>query len=58
MPTEARATPITGLLELVGQPFSDHRGAFLNAFRGLQPAFAQVNLSRTEEVGVRRPGGE
>ena len=63
MPTEARPTPIAGVLELVGQPFSDHRGAFLNAFRAQEPAFAQawgnrgiaqVNLSRTEGVGAVR----
>ena len=63
MPTEARPTPIAGVLELVGKPFSDHRGAFLNAFRAQEPAFAQawgdrgiaqVNLSRTEGVGAVR----
>jgi dTDP-4-dehydrorhamnose 3,5-epimerase len=63
MVTEARPTPIAGLYELVGQPFSDHRGAFLNAFRiqesdfaeawGVRP-IAQVNLSRTEVVGAIR----
>jgi dTDP-4-dehydrorhamnose 3,5-epimerase len=63
MPTESRYTPIAGVLELVGQPFSDHRGAFLNAFRAQEPAFAQawgdraisqMNLSRTEAVGAVR----
>ncbi len=63
MPTEARPTPIAGVLELVGQAFADHRGAFLNAFRIQEPAFAlawgdrgiaQVNLSRTEAVGTVR----
>ena len=63
MPTETRATSINGVQELVGQPFADHRGAFLNAFRAQEPAFAQaweeraiaqVNLSRTEEVGTVR----
>ena len=63
MPAEASPTPIAGVLELVGQPFSDHRGAFLNAFRAQEPAFAQawgnrgiaqVNLSRTEAVGAVR----
>lgn len=63
MPTEAHSTPIHGVLELVGQPFADHRGAFLNAFRAQEPAFeqawgarsiAQVNLSRTEQVGTVR----
>jgi dTDP-4-dehydrorhamnose 3,5-epimerase len=63
MPTEARPTPIAGVLELVGQPFTDKRGAFLNAFRTQEPAFArgwgvrpiaQVNLSRTEAVGTVR----
>ena len=63
MPTEAHPTSIQGVLELVGQPFSDHRGAFLNGFRAQEPAFsqawgarsiAQVNLSRTERVGTVR----
>jgi dTDP-4-dehydrorhamnose 3,5-epimerase len=61
VPIAARPTPIAGVLELVGQPFSDHRGAFFNAFRAPEPAFAQgwgdraiaqVNLSRTETVGA------
>ena len=56
-------TPIEGVLELRSQPFSDHRGAFLNAFRAAEPAFqeawagrsiAQVNLSRSEAVGTIR----
>jgi dTDP-4-dehydrorhamnose 3,5-epimerase len=51
------------VLELVGKPFADHRGAFLNAFRAQEPAFAdswgnrpiaQVNLSCTEEMGTVR----
>jgi dTDP-4-dehydrorhamnose 3,5-epimerase len=63
MPTEARPTPIAGVLELVGQPFADHRGAFLNAFRIQEAAFAQawgdrpiaqVNLSHSEAVGTVR----
>lgn len=63
MPTEAHSTPIHGVLELVGHPFADHRGAFLNGFRAQEPAFsqawgarsiAQVNLSRTERVGTVR----
>jgi dTDP-4-dehydrorhamnose 3,5-epimerase len=63
MPTEARFTPIAGVLELVSQPFADHRGAFLNAFRAQEPAFAlawgdrpiaQVNLSCTEAVRTVR----
>ena len=63
MPTDVRPTPIAGVLELLGQPFSDHRGAFLNAFRAQEPAFAQawgtraiaqVNLSRSEAVGTVR----
>jgi dTDP-4-dehydrorhamnose 3,5-epimerase len=63
MPTEARPTPIVGVLELVGQPFADHRGVFLNAFRNQEPAFAetwgdrpiaQVNLSRSEDIGTIR----
>jgi dTDP-4-dehydrorhamnose 3,5-epimerase len=45
----------------VFQPFGDHSGTFLNAFRAQEPAFgqtwgdraiAQVNLSRTEAVGM------
>ena len=63
MPTELRSTPIHGVWELLGQPFSDHRGAFCNAFRAQEPAFveawgqrpiAQMNLSRTETVGTVR----
>ena len=63
MATEARLSPIAGVIELVGHPFSDHRGAFLNAFRAQEPCFAeawgdrpiaQVNLSRTEAVGTVR----
>lgn len=63
MSTESRPTPIAGVLELVGQAFADHRGAFLNAFRAQEPAFAQawgdrpiaqVNISRSEAVGTVR----
>ena len=63
MTTDLRATPIAGVWELEGRPFSDQRGAFINAFRAQEPAFAeawghrpiaQVNLSRTEEVGCVR----
>jgi dTDP-4-dehydrorhamnose 3,5-epimerase len=63
MPTEARPTPIAGVIELVGLSFTDRRGAFLNAFRAHEPAFAQawgdrpiaqVNISRTEAVGTVR----
>ena len=63
MLTEVCPTPIAGVLELVGQPVADHRGAFLNAFRAQEPAFAeawgerpiaQVNLSRSEAVGTLR----
>jgi len=63
MPTEARQTALAGVIELVGHPVNDLRGAFLNAFRGQEPAFAfawgdrpitQVNLSSTESVGSVR----
>jgi dTDP-4-dehydrorhamnose 3,5-epimerase len=63
MPAELRRTPIGGVFELLAQPFADHRGAFLNAFRAQELAFigswgdrgiAQVNLSRTEAVGTIR----
>lgn len=63
MPAELRRTPINGVYELYAEPFADHRGAFLNAFRAQEPAFmaswgdrgiAQVNLSRTEAVGTIR----
>ena len=63
MPTDARPTPIAGVQELVGEPFADHRGAFLNAFRSQESAFAlawgdrpiaQVNISRSEAVGTVR----
>lgn len=63
MTTEVITTPITGVFELVAQPFVDHRGAFLNGFRRQDEAWmrswgdrgiAQVNLSRTEAVGTIR----
>ena len=63
MATELHPTPLADVFELVGVPFTDHRGAFLNAFRGSEAAWmaswgdrqiAQVNLSRTEEVGTVR----
>jgi dTDP-4-dehydrorhamnose 3,5-epimerase len=63
MAAELHPTPIPGLLELVGKPFRDQRGAFLNAFRIQESAFAeawgerpiaQVNISRTEAVGAIR----
>ena len=63
MKYEAKTTSIAGLMELVGQSFADHRGAFLNAFRAQDQAFigswddrciAQVNISRTEAVGTIR----
>jgi dTDP-4-dehydrorhamnose 3,5-epimerase len=63
MPAELRHTPINGVFELLAQPFADHRGAFLNAFRAQELAYmgswgdrgiAQVNLSRTEAVGTIR----
>ena len=63
MSTELRCTPINGVFELLAQPFADHRGAFLNAFRAQEPAFmgswgdrmiAQVNISRTETLGAIR----
>ena len=63
MPAELRPTHISGVFELLSQPFVDHRGAFLNAFRAHEPAFrnswanqgiAQVNLSRTDAVGAIR----
>ena len=63
MKTEFRSTPISGLVELLGHPFSDHRGAFLNCFRRQEIGFAsewgdrpisQVNVSRTDAVGTVR----
>ena len=63
MHTKTCTTPITGVLELVGRTFNDHRGAFLNAFRAQEDAFmgswrdrciVQVNVSRTEAVGAIR----
>ena len=63
MPTETNLTPIPGVLKLVGQPFTDHRGAFHNAFRRQETAFAQawgerpiaqVNLSLSQDVGTVR----
>ena len=63
MPAEEHRTSLNGVFELHAQPFADHRGAFLNAFRAQEPSFmrswgdrgiAQVNLSRTETVGTIR----
>jgi len=63
MPAELQRTSLNGVFELRAQPFADHRGAFLNAFRAQEPAFmaswvdrgiAQVNFSRTEAVGTIR----
>ncbi len=63
MVTELRATSIDGVWELMGQPMSDSRGAFLNGFRAEESAFmqawggrpiAQVNFSRTDAVGTVR----
>ena len=63
MPAELRRTTINGVFELVGHPFVDARGAFLNAFRAQEEAFmgswgdrgiAQVNLSRSEALGTIR----
>lgn len=63
MTAQLHRTPINGVFELHAQPFADHRGAFLNAFRAQEPAFmhswgdrgiAQVNLSRTEAAGTIR----
>ena len=63
MPAELLSTSLEGVWELHSQPFHDHRGAFLNAFRLQDPVFqevwgdrpiAQVNLSRTETVGTVR----
>ena len=63
MSTQASLTPIFGVTELVGDLFVDHRGSFLNAFRFQESAFysfwgdraiSQVNLSRTESIGVVR----
>ena len=63
MPTEVRPTSIAGVLELLGKPYGDQRGVFLNAFRAQELAFAQawggraiaqVNVSRTEAAGAVR----
>lgn len=63
MPTKSCHTSIVGVVELVGQPFRDRRGAFLNAFRRQEPVFsevwgdqdiAQVNISLTTAVGEIR----
>ncbi len=60
---DCRLTPIAGVLELVGQPFQDHRGLFLNLFRcqdlGFSEAWggrtiAQINLSMTRAIGAIR----
>lgn len=63
MLADVMTTPLPGIWELRIQPFKDHRGAFLNAFRMQDPAFqkvwgkrsiAQVNVSRTDVVGTVR----
>ena len=63
MATEDHPTPICGVIELVGQPFADERGSFLNVFRAQEPSFdqawgqrpiAQVNISRSEAVATVR----
>ena len=63
MSAELFSTPLDGVWELYSQPFEDHRGAFLNAFRLQESVFqqlwgdrpiAQVNLSRTEAIGTVR----
>ena len=51
MSTEVRPTPIAGLLELVAQPFSDHRGVFFNAFRT-----QETRLRRGLGRSCHRPG--
>nr|WP_217650708.1 dTDP-4-dehydrorhamnose 3,5-epimerase [Spirulina major] len=61
--TELFPTSISGVVELVGKPFYDRRGAFLNAFRCQESAFAvawgdraiaQVNISLTKTLGAIR----
>lgn len=63
MPFVFCPTPIPGVQVLVGEPFIDHRGSFLNAYRAQEPLFAkawgdrsiaQVNISRTETLGAIR----
>jgi len=65
-----RCTPINGGFALLAQPFADHRGAFLNAFKDCFPARSDANntryryikrcTGRSEEVGAppRNLGGE
>lgn len=57
------ATPLVGVVELMGSPFRDRRGAFLNLFRWQEPVFAevwgeraiaQINLSLTKAIGTIR----
>jgi dTDP-4-dehydrorhamnose 3,5-epimerase len=63
MHCECRSTSINGVYELSCPPFRDHRGTFLNAYRGNQAAFlsswqerqiAQVNISRSDIPGTIR----
>ena len=63
MSAELRRIPINGVFELLAQPFIDHRGSFLNAYRAQELFFAkawgdrgisQVNISRTETLGAIR----
>lgn len=63
MRAEMETTAIDGVLELLGQPFTDERGGFLNAYRAQDYCFkqawgnrqiTQVNLSHTNAVGTVR----
>ena len=63
MAAELRSTPIHDVFELIGRPFSDSRGSFLNAFRSKEDTFikswgdrfiSQVNISRSEVQGTIR----
>ena len=63
MPTEIISTKINGILELIGEYYTDSRGQFLNCFRFQDSSFSenwpdigisQVNVSRTNQVGTIR----
>jgi len=46
MLAELSCTPINGVFALLAQPFADHRGAFLNAFKDCFPARSDANNTR------------
>ena len=59
MLAELRCTPINGVFALLAQPFADHRGAFLKAFKDCFPARSDANNTRYRKRCIgRSEGGE